>query len=181
MLLLSAFIVYLHYLYWKTLNLNLSTGTALNNGWYLQPSQIMVIWWFCSFCGILVCSASSYTWHLLLESSFCFHQSDGQLVVCIMCFAVVLLHWIGCNYYYYIVGYKYNIVQCYHSLLHTYFLSCISRFLFVNLSKFGAGRWDVDQICILPSRNIKKAKASGALPQTLLGELKALPRPLSWI
>ena len=43
MLLLSAFIVYLHYLYWKTLNLNLSTGTALNNGWYLQPSQIMVI------------------------------------------------------------------------------------------------------------------------------------------
>ena len=30
--------------------------------------------------------------------------------------------------------------------------------------------------CILPSRNIKSAKVSGALPRTLLGELTALPR-----
>ena len=65
---------------------------------------------------------------------------------------------------YYIILY-----QCHHPPLRIgYFLSCISRFLLANLSKFGAVmliKW-----YILPSRNIKNAKASGAPPRTPLGE-----------
>ena len=51
---------------------------------------------------------------------------------------------------------------------------CISRFLLVNLNKLGAGM--LIKCCILPSRNIKSAKASGALPRTPLGELTVLPQ-----
>ena len=56
----------------------------------------------------------------------------------------------------------------------TYFFSCISGFLLVNLSKFGAGM--LIKCCVLSSKNIKSAKASGALPRTPLGELTALPQ-----
>ena len=63
--------------------------------------------------------------------------------------------------------------QCHHPPLHILF-SCISRFLLVNLSKFGPGMFI--KCCILPSRNIKSAKASGAPLRTPLGELTALPQ-----
>ena len=67
--------------------------------------------------------------------------------------------------------------RCHHPHF-TYFLSCISRFLLVNLSKFGA----VMLIkCILPSRNIKSAKASGALPRNHWGSSQCSPKPPSWI
>ena len=66
--------------------------------------------------------------------------------------------------------------QCHHSPLHIwYFFSCISRFLLVNLSKFGAGM--LIKCCILPSRNIKSAKASGAMPRW--GAYSAPPNPLA--
>ena len=61
---------------------------------------------------------------------------------------------------------------------HTFF-RVISRFLLVNLSKFGAGM--LIKCCILPSRNIKSAKASGALLRTPLGKLTALPQTPYWI
>ena len=56
-----------------------------------------------------------------------------------------------------------------------YFLSCISRFLLVNLSKLGAGM--LIKRCILPSRNGKSAEASGAPSRTPLRELTAPPPP----
>ena len=46
--------MYLHYLYWKSLNLNLSAVTAYYNRWYLQQLQMMVIWWFHSFLEYLL-------------------------------------------------------------------------------------------------------------------------------
>ena len=64
--------------------------------------------------------------------------------------------------------------QCLHPPLHILSFICISRFLLVNLSKFGAGM--LIKCCILPSRNIKSAKASGAPPQTPFGEVTALPQ-----
>ena len=58
----------------------------------------------------------------------------------------------------------YFVYHCVNAIIphFTYFLSCISRFLLVNLSKFGAGM--LIKCCILPTRNIKSAKASGAPP-----------------
>ena len=58
------------------------------------------------------------------------------------------------------------ICQCHPPPLHI--LSCISRFLLVNLGKFGAGM--LIMCCILPSKNIKSAKSQRELtvhPQTL--------------
>ena len=68
--------------------------------------------------------------------------------------------------------------QCHHPP-PTYFLSCISHFLLVNLSKFGAGM--LIKCCILPSRNIKSAKASGAPPQTHWGSSQRYPKPPGWM
>ena len=71
----------------------------------------------------------------------------------------------------------YCIILCqrHHPPLHK-LSSCISRFLQVNLSKFGAGM--LIKCCILPSRNIKSAKAFEAPPRTPLGELTAVPQTL---
>ena len=57
-----------------------------------------------------------------------------------------------------------------HTFFHVYL---VSRFLLVNLSKFGAGM--LIKCCILPSKNMKSAKASEAPPGPPLGELTALP------
>ena len=61
---------------------------------------------------------------------------------------------------------------------HTFMYS-ISRFLLVNLSKFGAGM--LIKCCILPTRNIKSAKASGALPGPRWGTSQRSPKPPHWI
>ena len=63
--------------------------------------------------------------------------------------------------------------QSHHPPLHILSFMYIT-FMLVNLRKFGAGM--LIKCCILPSRNIKSDKASGALPRTLLGELTALPQ-----
>ena len=63
--------------------------------------------------------------------------------------------------------------QCHHPPLHILF-TCISRFLLVNLSKFGVGM--LIKRCILLLKNIKSAKAFGAEPRTKLRELTALPQ-----
>ena len=56
----------------------------------------------------------------------------------------------------------------------TYSLSCKSRFLLVNFSKLSAGM--LIKCCILPSRNIKSAKAFGAPAG---GAHSAPPNPLA--
>ena len=65
--------------------------------------------------------------------------------------------------------------QCHHIPLHilSFMYITLTRFLLVNLSEFGAGM--LIKCCILPSINIKSAKASGTLPPTPLGELTSLP------
>ena len=68
--------------------------------------------------------------------------------------------------------------QCHHPQLHILSFMYIT-FMLVNLSKFGAGV--LIKCCILPSRNTKSAKVSGALLRTPLGELTALPQTPSWI
>ena len=58
----------------------------------------------------------------------------------------------------------------------TYFLPCVSRFLLVNLRKFGAGM--LIKCCILRSRNITSGKASGARsPDPTGGAHSAPPDP----
>ena len=70
----------------------------------------------------------------------------------------------------YIVQYCVNVIIPHF----TYFVLCISRFLLVNLSKFGAGM--LIKCYILRSRNIKSAKASGAVPRTPLEERTVFPQ-----
>ena len=61
----------------------------------------------------------------------------------------------------------------------TYFLSFISRFLLVNLSKFGAGM--LIKFCSLPLRSIKSVKLPGLRPGPRWESLQRSPRPPSWI